>query len=154
MGGLIGIALTAFGQIQEGMAAKAQGESEAAIAEYNAQLSEQRAKEAEKAAAYEAAMHEKKGERLQARQVAGYAKAGVEFRGAPLAVLEETERELTMDKMMILREGTISAAQAKSQAQISRMRGEAAKKRGKYAYRGALLSAGGTMMTGLSEMGG
>jgi len=150
---IAGLGLQGVGMIQQGIAAREQGEAEARIAEYNAQLAERQAAEAEKAAAYEAGKQEKEGERLQARQRALYAKGGVQAIGTPLTVLEETEKELEMDRLMILREGKISSARARSQAQMARMRGEAAKKKGKSALIGSSLAAGGTVLTGLGKIG-
>lgn len=144
-----GAGVSGYGMYQQGAAAKAQGETEAAIAEYNAKILEQEAVERRKAAEYQAQVQEREGERLLGTQKALYGMSGVDFSGTPLSVIEETATELEMDRQMLLREGYTAAGRSGSQAAISRMQGTAAKARGTAAYRGGVLSAGGTILTGL-----
>lgn len=157
----------AISTIEQGRAARAQGEAEAgifaqqaAIAERNALLAERQA-EAEQQAAVEAArQQEREGEALKGRQRALFAKAGVLARGTPLSVIVETAENLEADRLTILREGFISAAQARGRADISRLqagvsvaRGVAAKARGRAAGRAATLAAGGTILTTVGQAG-
>jgi hypothetical protein len=148
-----GTGLMMYGQYQQGRAAKEAGEAEQDIAEYNAKVAEQEGVAAQQAALYEARKLDKEGRRLVARQRAGYAKAGVLMSGTPLTVLEDTVAELEMDKFMILREGMLGKQRGESAATVSRLRGQAAKERGKNLYRGSILSTIGTGLTGLGTMG-
>ena len=74
-------------------------------------------------------------------------------RGTPLSVVVETAAELKAEELTILREGAISAAQRKGEADIFRLRGEAAKKKGKAAGRAATLAAAGSILTGVGQVG-
>jgi hypothetical protein len=139
--------------VQQGRAAREQGAAQAAIAERNAQLAERQA-EAERQAATEAAKaHAEEGEELLARQRALFAKGGVMMRGTPLSVVVDTAEKIEQERLTILREGRISAAQARGQADIERLRGKAAKARGRAAGRAATLQAGGTILTTIGQAG-
>lgn len=147
---IVAAAVVAGGQVQQGMAAKEEGKAMRKIAEYNAQVLEQQAVAAEQRAGYAATLQEREGRRLTARQRALYAKGGVMVdEGTSLTVLTETARELEMERLMVLREGKVAAGQARSRAYGEQLRGKAAERRGKAAFRGSLLSAGGTILTGI-----
>ena len=150
---IAGGALTAKSQIEQGRAARQAGRDQEAIANRNALLAERQA-EAEQQAAVEAAkQQERRGRALKGIQRAAIAKAGVAARGTPLSVLVETAENLEADRLNILREGAISAAQRKSQAGIIRAQGAAAKARGKAAGRAANLAAAGTILTTIGTAG-
>ena len=148
-----GFGLQAYGQYQQGVAAKQMGAAQARIAEYNARVAEQEGIAAQKAAEYQARMITKEGKRFIASQEVGYAKGGVLFRGTPLTVLEDTAADIEMDKLMMLREGAIGRMRGESAATISRMQGAAAKMRGEAAYRGSILTGIGTGLTGIGTVG-
>ena len=151
---IAGTVTTVVSTIQQGRAARAQAAAQEAIAARNAQLAERQA-EAEQQAAVEAAkVQEREGKRLLARQRAAFAVSGVEIgRGTPLSVVVKTAAELKAEELTILREGAITAAQRKGEADIFRLRGEAAKKKGKAASRAATLAAGGSLLTGIGRVG-
>lgn len=146
--------IQAVSTLQQGRAAREQGEMQAAIAERNAQLAERQA-EAERLAAVEAAkVQEREGKELLARQKVLFAKGRVEVgRGAPLSVLVDTAEILERDRLTILREGAISAAQARGQADVMRFKGRAAKAKGRAAYRGSKLAATGTILSTVGMAG-
>jgi len=148
MGGT-GLGLQMKGQYEAGKAAQRQAESEAALREYNAQLAEREAIEAQEAAAYEESKHRKAGERLKGRQRTLYAKAGVTFEGTPLDVMEQTAAELETDALMIRRGGLIGAQRLTAESQLQRFAGRSALLRGRAARRSSQL---GMLTTGL--MGG
>ncbi len=113
---IVGGALTAKSRIEQGRAARQAGETQEAIGQRNALLAERQA-EAEQQAAVEAARkQEREGEVLKGRQRAVIAKSRVLTRGTPLSVIVETAENLEADRLNILREGAISAAQRKAQA--------------------------------------
>ena len=151
---VVGGSLQALSGIQQGRAARAQGRAQEEIALRNAQLAERQA-EAEQQAAIEAArQQERVGEELKGRQRAAFAKAGVQIaRGTPLSVLVETAEDLEADRLTILREGAISAAQRRSQADIFRAQGTAAKARGRAIGRASTLAAAGTILTTVGGVG-
>jgi len=139
--------------VQRGRAARAQGAAEAAIAERNALLAERQAEAEQQAAAAEAKRQVEEGEGLTARQLALFAKGGVEMRGTPLSVVIDTAEKLEADRLMILREGAISAAQRRGQADVLKMQGKAARARGRAAGRAATLAAAGTILTTVGSAG-
>ncbi len=150
---IVGGALTAKSQIEQGRAARAQGRTQEAIAQRNALLAERQAEAEQQAAIAAARKQEREGEVLKGRQRAAFAKAGVLARGTPLAVLVETAETLEADRLTILREGAISAAQRRGQAGVLRAQGAAAKARGKAAGRAANLAAAGTILTTVGTVG-
>ncbi len=150
---IVGGSLTAAGQIQQGRAARAAVRTQDEIAQRNALLAERQAEAEQQAAAAEAKRQEREGEALKGKQRAVIAKAGVEARGTPLAVLVETAETLEAERLTILREGIISASQRRQQAGILRAQGTAAKARGKAAFRASRLAAGGTILTTVGTVG-
>lgn len=151
---IAGTAVTAVSAIRQGKEARQQAEFQAAIAERNARLAERQAEAEQQAALETAKVQEREGRRLLARQRAGFAVAGVQIsRGTPLSVVVETAAELKAEELTILREGRISAAQRRGEADIFRLTGEAAKQRGRAAGRAATLAAAGSILTGISAVG-
>lgn len=151
---IAGVAIQGVSAIQQKRAITTQRRAQEAIAARNAELAERKA-EAEQQAALEAAkVQEREGKRFLARQRAAFAVSRVEIgRGTPLSVVVETAKELKAEELTILREGAISAAQRKAEADIFRLRGEATKKRGKAAGRAATLAATGSILTGIGSIG-
>ncbi len=146
--------LQAVSAIQQGRAARTQAGFQEAIAERNARLAERQA-EAEQQAAVEAAkIKSEEGKRLIARQRAGFAVSGVQIGiGSPLDLAVETATDVKAEELLILREGLISAAQRKGQADIFRLTGKAAKRKGKAASRAATLAAAGSILTTIGQVG-
>ncbi len=140
--------------VQQGRAAKTQARFQEAIAARNAKLAERQA-EAEQEAALEAAkLQEREGKKLLARQKAAFAVSGVQTgRGTPLSIAVSTAADLKTEELTIIREGVISAAQRRGEADIFKLQGEAAKKKGKAAGRAATLAAGGSILTGIGSVG-
>ncbi len=147
----VGGGLQVLSQIQQGRAARETGKAQAAIAERNALLAERQAEAERQAAVAEAKIQREAGEELLARQRALFAKGGVELRGTPLAVVVDTAEKLEADRLTILRESAISAAQARGQADILRLQGRAAKARGGAAGRASVLAAGGTILSTIGQ---
>lgn len=151
---ITGVAIQTVSAIQQGRAAKTQARFQEAIAARNAKLAERKA-EAEQQAALEAAkVKEREGKEILAQQRAAFAISGVQIgRGTPLSVAVETAKNIKAEELTILREGVISAAQRRGEADIFRLTGKAAKKRGRAAGRAAILAAGGSILTGIGSVG-
>ena len=147
----VGGGLQALSMVQEGRAARETGAAQAAIAERNALLAERQAEAEQQAAAAEAKIQREAGEELLARQRALFAKGGVELRGTPLSVVVDTAEKLEADRLTILREGAITAAQRKGQADVLRLQGRAAKARGRATGRASVLAAGGTILSTIGQ---
>ena len=139
--------MAAYGQVQQGRAAKAEGSAQNKLYQYNARVNEAQAKEAQTKALYEANLHRRQTRSLIGRQRAGMAAAGLSLTsGSPLGLLEETAALSETDSQMILREGMINRTSFESQAWQNRIMGKMAKARGQNANRASLLSAGGTAL--------
>ena len=145
---IAGAVISAVGVIQQGFAAKAQSETEAAILEQNAKIKEREAEAEQKAAEVEAEQFARRGKELIGTQRVGYAKGGVLAEGTPALLLEETAQELEKDRLQILKEGYLRGGFRESEATGLRFEGTAAKARGGAALRGSVLAAGGTLLTG------
>jgi hypothetical protein len=140
-------------QQQQGKEAKRQADFQSKIAARNAEQAIKDAEGKRESAAEAAIQKEREGRRLKARQVAGFAKSGVELRGSPLSVLVETAQDVEADRLTILREGAIAGATDEFRAGILRAQGSAAKARGSAAKRASVLSSIGTAATGASNIG-
>lgn len=143
-----GIGLQAKGQHEAGKAAQAQAKSEAAWEQYNAQIAEREAIEAQNVAAFEERKTRKAGAREAARKRVLLGKAGVSGISAEL-LEEEQATEVELDALIIRRGGTVGAKNLQASAQLSRSKARASLLRGKAARkagtRGAIAGAvGGT----------
>ena len=145
---IAGTIAQAGGMVIQGLAAKAQSETEAAILEQNAKIKEREAEAERKAAEVEAEQFARRGKELIGTQRVGYAKGGVLAEGTPALLLEETAAELEKDRLQILKEGYLRGGFRESEATGLRFEGTAAKTRGTSALTGSVLSAGGTLLTG------
>ncbi len=139
--------------VQQGRAARAQGDFQEKIAFRNAEEARKAAEGQREAAAEAAIEQERRGKALKGRQRALFAKSGVELRGSPLAVLVETAQDLEADRLEILRQGAIGASSLEAQAGIIQAQGTAAKARGRATQRASVLSAIGTGASGLATAG-
>jgi len=149
-----GIAVSAYGIIQQGRAAEAQGQAEQDILDYNAAQKIKEAEEIRAAAQKEARKFAKEGRRLKGAQRVAIARAGVlSTVGTPALLLEETAQELEADRLAILEQGFLRGEFAESEAFGLRFQGVAARARGKAVRRGSQLAAAGTLLTGMGTVG-
>ncbi|MCP4537768.1 MAG: hypothetical protein GY832_11545 [Chloroflexi bacterium] len=151
---IAGTAISAIGAIGAGRAQQQQSEDAAAISEYNAQVARNQAEAEERKAGIAAEQLERKGEALLATQRTQYGRGGVlSGTGTPQVVQADTATQLEMDRQMVLAEGAEAAQFAMSQATGHMMQAKSYKSQGKYAMRGAGLSALGTGLSGLGQIG-
>lgn len=104
-------------------------------------LARRAADEATAAASYEAAQIARMGERLAGRQRALYAKAGVEFAGTPLEVMEQTAADVEQDVLIRLRMG-------QQQRQALLLEAKSRKRRRKGIVKAMPWTIGSTLLTG------
>jgi hypothetical protein len=130
-GGVIG----AYGQLQQGQAARQAGE-------YNAKMAEQNAKfTLEQAAADENQL------RAQVRRQLGQSRAsigasGVTMEGSPSEVIEDSAAQAEMDALKIRRQGDMKAWNFRNEAKLQRFQGQQAQTGANYGAVGTLLGAG------------
>jgi hypothetical protein len=141
------LALSAVGAGVSAYGAYQQGKSQEAIANYNAALERNRAIQAQQDAKAAAAAQRREKDILTKRQRALYAKAGVTNEGTPLEVMIDTAQQMELEALEIERGGDIMASQHRSQAVIDTYSGKAAK-------RGAMYSAGATLLQGAGSIAG
>lgn len=139
--------------IQQGRATEAQGEAEQDILNFNADQKIKEAAEIRDAAQAEADKFQRRAKAFKGTQRARIARGGVLVEGTPALLLEETAQNLEADRLAILEQGFLRGEFAESQAFAQRFSGESAAKRGKNIRRGSLLTAGGTLLTGIGAAG-
>jgi hypothetical protein len=133
----MGYAAAAYGIMALAAGTKAyasvqQGKATAAWNNYNAKVAERNAEMAKLEAETEAGRKRAETQRLLSRQRAVYGKAGVEFEGSPLLVMEDTAAEGEMDALLIEYRGATQMQARRSQADLDRMRARSARRMGWY----------------------
>lgn len=137
---------------------RAAGASERNIAEFNAQVAEQRATAERLKAAFAQKRQVKKGAEIKSALIAKLGAAG--GIGAPVAadLAAEQAAEIELENLLIGFEGEVLARRAETQAELDRLRGKLAKQRGKSAARAANIQfgmqAGALLLTGFGGGGG
>ena len=131
-GGLIG----AYGQLQQGQAAKQAGEYNAAIAEQNAELTL-------KQAASDERQHRMMFKRQLGDMRASIGASGVSLEGSPLEVLEDSVAQAEQDALNIRLAGQQKAWAFRSEAKLQRFQGSMAEQGSYYGAASSLLTAGG-----------
>jgi hypothetical protein len=114
------------------------------MADYNAAVAEQGAAAARDKAAYDEAMHREQVRKILSTQRALFGVSGVDMTGSPLLVMEDTAKKSELDALAIRYGGDVAAARERSQANLSRMQGEAVKTSSYY-------QAGSTLLQGASN---
>lgn len=148
----LAIGAIAGGLIYGGISASQQGKSEQELAEYNASLERQRAREIESATRFKQLRQAEAGAReLSAMQAGAGASGAVTTRDAPVIAQAKQEAELELENIGIGREGLIKAGQARSRAAMYKAQGKLAKRRGINEMIGSFAGAGGTLLGGFAE---
>ena len=116
---------------------RAAGKSEQNIAEFNAQVAEQRAIAERAKAGFAQKRQAKRGVAIQSALEAKLGKAG--GIGSPVAadLIGEQAEELELENLLLGFEGEVLAQQSESQAELDRLQGKLARQRGKSAARAA-----------------
>lgn len=139
------------GQIFEGIAAEKEGKAEWEINRYNAALKQTEAKEIEAATGIKQMQQSEEA----ARQMSGLEATAGGAGSSPLVlVFAKQAAESELENLMIGREGTIQAAQARSEAENYRMAGKFARIKAKNKAISSYISAGSTMLSGFGGGGG
>lgn len=150
---MVGMGVQAAGQIQAGRIAGVEAESAKRVHDYNAAVMEQQAKAVRQKAKFEQ-VRQAKMARAKISELRLW-QAGAGAIGSGL-LEEEQAAELELEGLLIGYEGEVEAQRALSQAELDRISGRLAKKRGKAAKRAAYIGAGATLLTGfgMAGMGG
>ncbi len=132
------IALTAFSAVVGAAGALQAGAAQAEAAEFNARVSEQQARRARQAAAFEEQRLRDAG-----AQRAAIGASGIGFEGSPLLVMADTAEEAELDAPAIRFSGSTAEARAKSQAALDRLQARQARTAG-FFQAGASILGGAT----------
>lgn len=145
------LALAAGGQIYSGIAAQREGESAAAMEEYNAKVAEQEAKQIEKRSEYEQKRQTEEAARTMGTLAAGLSASGaIPSEGTPLLLQAKQSAELELENLMIGYEGMTGAARARSQAKLDKMQAKLYRQKGRNQMIGSFAKAGSTLLTGFN----
>ena len=124
-----------------------QGEAAEDAAEYNAAVAENDARAAAEQSQYEAARIRDRNRRILASQRVGQAKSGLSLTGSFQDLQMDSAIQGEMDALAAIYTGQIAAGSAQARAQLSRLEGRSAKRAG-------YLGAGGSILTGASDVAG
>lgn len=150
----MGFVLSALGQIQEGRAAAAEGESAQNIQNYNAAVAEREAKAIESKARFEGVRQAKEAARIKSSLRARLGISGVRTDvGAPVVLAEEQAAELELESFLIGAEARAKAGRARSEAELARLQGRVFRERGRQVRAASFMRAGGTLLTGFGTAG-
>lgn len=132
---VVGTAVSAYSQYQQGKAQKA-------MASYNKKLAENDAIAKMQETQAETARMRDQNRRLRAQQQAGYAKSGaVTTSGTPLLVQAEQAGLMELDVLQMQRSGKMASDASLAEAKMHKFKG-------KQAYRAGLWNAGATLIKG------
>lgn len=141
------IAAMVGGTVMSAFAQRAQGKQQAKWMKYNAAVAEAKAKAEERAGLVAGGRKREEGRRFKARQLALYAKAGVDPTiGSPLVVMQDTAIEIERDARLIALTGVERAGFLESEAGLLRAQAGATRRAGRTAF-------GTTLLTGLGGAG-
>ena len=153
-GGLIsGGALIAstVGGIMSSQAASQQARDQKALANYNAKVEEQRAKQIELKASYDQVRQAKEAERIKSSLTAGLGSAGA--LGQSLLVQAKQASELDLENMMIGYEGQVGAGQARNQSKVDTIQAGIYGRKAKNTQTAGYINAGTSLLTGFNKAG-
>lgn len=147
---IAGVGMTAAGQIQQGRAIQAQTQSAEAMAAYNVAVQKREAEAVRQKGRFEQARQVKRAARAKSALVAKLGAAG--GLGAPVAadLIAEQAAESELERLLIGYEAEIGAERALSQAELDRLSGKLAKRRGKAAVTAGRIGAGATLLSGFA----
>ncbi len=143
-----GASVQAYGQYQSNKNAQSQAKAQSAWNLYNSKLAQREADAEQAANLFESKQQKKAADRLKARGRAIRGKSGVEEEGSPLLVMEDTAAELAKEQQQTRISGSrrVSAFESRSILDISKA--SAAKARASGFGKAAIVSAGGTLLSG------
>ena len=147
----MGALFTAFGQIQEGRVAEAQGKFAKQIAVRNQQALERQRTAELQAADIEASRIARQEKITKGQQRAAAGKTGGQIAGATLALLADTAFQFALSRNLALRRGLIRGRELRERGQIELATGRFTRSLGKQAKRLSFIKAGGTLLGGAAE---
>jgi hypothetical protein len=152
---VLSTATAAYGQIQQGQAAKSQADYQAAVARNNSIIAEQKAEDAIARGAIEEQQRRELTQQRISKQRASAAARGVEAdSGSALALIEDEAGIGELDALTIRQNAAREASGLRYQGQQFSAEGQLLESTGKSARRASTISAGGTLLSGASKVAG
>jgi hypothetical protein len=145
---VVGTGVQAYGQYQSNKNAQAQAKSQSAWDLYNSKLAQREADAESAANLFESKQQKKAAERLKAKGRAIRGASNVEAEGSPLLVMEDTAAELAKEQQQTRISGSRRVSAFESQSILDISKSSAAKARASGFGRAAVVSAGGTLLSG------
>jgi len=142
-----GTAIQAVGQIQQGNAAKA-------AADFNAAVARNQAIGARQKATADAARQERESRLRAGAARAAIGASGVTGEGSALDILEANAAQEELDRLTILHGGEMQATGFETSAQLEQMRGAQAQKASRFAAGSTLLLGGATAYGSMGSSSG
>ncbi len=147
----VGTGIAVAGQLQAGQAAKTQEKSAENIAAFNVAVQEREAKAIKERTIFAGKRQAKKAAEIKSALTAKLGAAGGLGSLVAADLAAEQAAELELEGLLIGFEGEELAGRALSQAEIDRLSGRVAKRRGKAAVSASRIRAGGTLLTGFGR---
>jgi hypothetical protein len=147
-----GTALGAGGQIYSGMTASTEGKSAQNMANYNAALAEREATMTEQKTSIQQRQQMEEAERRKSTMRANMGAAGVvSTEGTPLLIQAQQAEQDELQNLMIGFEGAEQARSLRSEATLQRLQGKQARRAGKASALGSYIGAGSSLLTGFGD---
>ncbi len=143
--GVVGTAVSAVGQSKAGTAAQA-------TAEFNAQQSEQNARNAQESAAVSEQQQRYQDRKVLAADIANTGASGVQITGSPLEVMAENARQAELNALIIRRGGQLQAQSDLAQAAAERAAGAQEKTASDINVAGTLLTGAATTISNVNKL--
>lgn len=152
---VLAIGASVAGGVMSGMAAQQAGKDAKTMADYNAKVEQQKAKQLEAKAAFDQQRQAEASARGMGELEAGIGKSGaVGTVGSPLLIAAKQASEYELDNLLIGYEGKIGADAARSQASLDTMSGDIALRRGRNQAMGSYIGAGSSLLSGFTQQKG
>ena len=152
---LAGLALSAFGTVTSAQAQLQQGAVQNQIAQYNANVMQQRAQQVRELAAAKEAMQRRINGRQQGQIVAAYGASGVDVgQGTPLEVLHDAATEGELQAQLIHYGGEVDANNLMTQSYLDIASGQAASSAAQTGAMSTLLTGGARVSMGAYNLFG
>jgi len=152
---LAGLASSAFGTLTSAQAQLQQGAVQNQIAQYNANVMQQRAQQVRELAAAKEAMQRRINGRQQGQIVAAYGASGVDVgQGTPLEVLHDAATEGELQAQLIHYGGEVDANNLMTQSYLDIASGQAASSAAQTGAMSTLLTGGARVSMGAYNLFG
>lgn len=146
-----GAGVSAYGQYQQGQAAKDAAEYQAAVSRNNAIMEDRRAQQELEAGDREAIQRRRAIAQLIGQQRANVGASGVEASGSPLEVIADTAEQGTLDMATIRYNAELRAQDRRFSAQNLRAQSVLQEFEGRSAARAGQIGAFGTILGGAGQ---